>query len=187
MGVVIRSRPAPPSSSSATSSIPSGGCCLSAFSEASGKREHTLSERAYCAWLFYCISWCIKPSYSSWLCLGWPGSQTCVEPIMRPLYISIIPALTASFCVAHDLPELIISKRDRHNGGATNHFKRGVGAEIVRRQEAGTVGTNTFNALSWSPGGDYYTNSECRPYWFYSPQVFAFELSRASTKLQGRS
>lgn len=52
--------------------------------------------------------------------------------------------------------ELGISKRDVATNGATQNVARGV----VKRSSGGTVGTDVFDALTWSDGGAYYINSE---------------------------
>jgi hypothetical protein len=67
---------------------------------------------------------------------------------------ALTPLLAASAAAA--LPEIFVSKRDRHTNGATSNFARSVG--IDRR--AGTVGTNVYDVLSWSTGGAYYANGE---------------------------
>jgi len=54
------------------------------------------------------------------------------------------------------LPEISISKRDRHTNGATDHYKRSVQGHLQKR--AGTVSTNVYDVLSWSLGGAYYAN-----------------------------
>ncbi|EME85045.1 uncharacterized protein MYCFIDRAFT_88648 [Pseudocercospora fijiensis CIRAD86] len=70
--------------------------------------------------------------------------------------LSFTPALAAS-ALAHNLPQLNIQKRDRHNGGATNLYRRSVAGHVEKRQD-GTVSTNIFDVLSWSNGGAYYAN-----------------------------
>ena len=78
------------------------------------------------------------------------------DPGMRST--TLTPLLLAS---ASALPELSISKRDKHNNGRTNVFARAVEAHnFEKRQTDDTVSTNIFNVLSWSAGGAYYTNSE---------------------------
>lgn len=69
---------------------------------------------------------------------------------------TLTPLLLAS---ASALPELSISKRDKHNNGRTNVFARAVEALTFEKRQDGTVSTNVFNVLSWSAGGAYYTNS----------------------------
>ena len=54
------------------------------------------------------------------------------------------------------LPELFVSKRDKHTNGATANFARSVGVE----RRSGTLSTNVYDVLSWSYGGAYYTNGE---------------------------
>ncbi|EME44964.1 hypothetical protein DOTSEDRAFT_87444 [Dothistroma septosporum NZE10] len=69
---------------------------------------------------------------------------------------TLTPLLLAS---ASALPEISISKRDRHSNGRTNVFARAVAAtDFDKRQTAGTVSTNVFDVLSWSAGGAYYAN-----------------------------
>ncbi|KAK4624521.1 putative aspartic-type endopeptidase OPSB [Fulvia fulva] len=68
---------------------------------------------------------------------------------------TLTPLLLAS---ASALPELSISKRDKHNNGRTNVFARAVEALTFEKRQDGTVSTNVFNVLSWSAGGAYYTN-----------------------------
>lgn len=55
------------------------------------------------------------------------------------------------------LPEIFVSKRDRHTNGATSHFARGVG---IDRRAGGTLTTNVYDVLSWSIGGAYYANGK---------------------------
>ncbi|CAK1359888.1 Candidapepsin-7 [Cercospora beticola] len=57
------------------------------------------------------------------------------------------------------LPELSISKRDRHTGGQTDLSARGVPARsrLTPRQD-GFIETNIFDVLAWSSGGAYYAN-----------------------------
>ena len=75
--------------------------------------------------------------------------------------LAFAPLLLASAGAAsHGLPEVAISKRDKHNGGATNIYRRSIPAHIEKRQ--GTVSTNIFDLLAWSNGGAYYANSESR-------------------------
>ncbi|SMR49739.1 unnamed protein product [Zymoseptoria tritici ST99CH_3D1] len=64
----------------------------------------------------------------------------------------IVSLLAASS--AYALPELSLSKRDRHNNGATTHYARSVGLN----KRADTVSSNIFDVESWSFGGAYYTN-----------------------------
>ncbi|KAK4502549.1 hypothetical protein PRZ48_005974 [Zasmidium cellare] len=67
--------------------------------------------------------------------------------------LTLTPLLLASACA---LPEIHIEKRDKHNNGATNYFRRAIPGRLDKRQS--TVGTNIFNVLSWSSGGAYYAN-----------------------------
>jgi hypothetical protein len=73
---------------------------------------------------------------------------------MRSILASLLTALSV-----HALPELSISKRDRHNNGATSVFARSVGLD--KRQD--TIASNIFNVPSWTNGGGYYTNGMVHP------------------------
>lgn len=69
---------------------------------------------------------------------------------------TLTPLLLAS-AYAHSLPELSITKRDRHTNGATNLLRRAVGTHQIEKRQ-GTLTTNIFNVMSWSLGGAYYAN-----------------------------
>jgi hypothetical protein len=92
----------------------------------------------------------------------WDFNQEAKQPkqaSMRSL-TAITPLLLAStHAHAHvpALPQLSISKRDRHTGGATNHFARSIPLDLLQKRQD-TVGSNIFNVLSWSTGGAYYAN-----------------------------
>lgn len=72
--------------------------------------------------------------------------------------------LTASSLVSA-LPEITISKRDRHSNGATQNVARGLltSRGLTKRQSSGgsggsTVITNVYDVDTWSLGGAYYGN-----------------------------
>jgi len=70
--------------------------------------------------------------------------------MMKSLAVTSLLAVSAAA-----LPELSISKRDKHNNGATANLARSVGIEA---RAAGTLSTNTFDVLSWVNGGAYFVN-----------------------------
>lgn len=71
--------------------------------------------------------------------------------------LPVLSLLLASSTSA--LPELSISKRDRHTGGQTDLSARGVPAlSRLRQRQDGTLETNIFDVLAWSSGGAYYAN-----------------------------
>jgi hypothetical protein len=55
---------------------------------------------------------------------------------------------------AYALPEISISKRDRHSQGRSTDVARG----LLKRDD-GTLETNVFDILTYSAGGAYYANS----------------------------
>jgi len=67
--------------------------------------------------------------------------------------LALTPLLVVSAAAA--LPEILVSKRDRHTNGATSNFARSIGIE---RRGGGTLTTNVYDVLSWSSGGAYYAN-----------------------------
>jgi hypothetical protein len=69
--------------------------------------------------------------------------------------LALTPLLIVS--AAAILPEISVSKRDRHTDGATANFAR---SALLERRAGGTVGTNVFDVLSWSYGGAYYANGK---------------------------
>lgn len=72
--------------------------------------------------------------------------------------LTLTPLLLAS---SYALPEIRIDKRDKHNGGATDYYRRAIPGKLPKRQDDDSVvGTNIFNVLSWSSGGAYYANRE---------------------------
>jgi hypothetical protein len=68
---------------------------------------------------------------------------------------ALTPLLVVSAAAA--LPEILVSKRDRHTNGATSNFARSAGVE---KRAGGTLTTNVYDVLSWSIGGAYYANGE---------------------------